>query len=70
MLAGYVPCTASSFRNGTSGKAGDRLKGGGSVLPGKYNELWRYGAGIEDVKEEQSEEKTLVRIAEWLLQRI
>lgn len=47
-----------------------RLKGGGSVLPGKYNELWRYGAGIEDVKEEQSEEKTLVRIAEWLLQRI
>ena len=23
-----------------------------------------------DVKEEQSEEKTLVRIAEWLLQRI
>ena len=47
-----------------------QLKGGGFILPGKYNELWRYGAGIEDVKEEQSEEKTLVRIAEWLLQRI
>ena len=26
MLAGYVPRTASSFRNGTSGKAGDRGK--------------------------------------------
>lgn len=47
-----------------------QLKGGGFVLPGKYNELWRYGAGIENVEEEQSEEKTLVRIAEWLLSRI
>ena len=47
-----------------------RLKGGGSVLPGKYNELWRYGAGIEDVEEEKREEKTLVQIAEWLLKRM
>lgn len=47
-----------------------QLKSGGFVLPGKYNELWRYGAGIENVEEEQNEEKTLVRIAEWLLQRI
>ena len=47
-----------------------QLKSGGFVLPRKYNELWRYGAGIENAEEEQSEEKTLVRIAEWLLQRI
>ena len=47
-----------------------QLKDGGFILPGKYNELWRYGAHIEDEDEEQSEEKTLVRIAEWLLQRI
>lgn len=47
-----------------------QLKGGGFVLPGKYNELWRYGADVENVEEEQSEEKTLVQIAEWLLQRI
>ena len=47
-----------------------QLKGGGFVTPGKYNELWRYSAGIENVEEERSEEKTLVRIAEWLLQRI
>lgn len=47
-----------------------KLKDGGFVPPGKYNELWRYGADIEDEEEEQSEEKTLVRIAEWLLQRI
>lgn len=47
-----------------------RLKGGGSVLPGKYNELWRYGAGIEDAEEEKREEKTLVQIAEWLLKRM
>lgn len=47
-----------------------KLKDGGYVLPRKYNELWRYGAEIEDEEEEQSEEKTLVRIAEWMLQRI
>ena len=47
-----------------------QLKGGGSVLLGKYNELWRYGAGIEDIEEEKREEKTLVQIAEWLLKRI
>ena len=47
-----------------------QLKGGGSVLPGKYNELWRYGAGIEDIEEEKREEKTLVQIAEWLLKRM
>jgi hypothetical protein len=47
-----------------------QLKGGGFVLPGKYNELWRYGACIKNAEEEQSEEKTLVRIAEWLSQRI
>ena len=40
------------------------------MLPGKYNELWRYGAAIEDEEAEQSEEKTLVRIAEWLFPRI
>lgn len=39
-------------------------------MPGKYNELWRYGAHIENEEEEQREEKTLVQIAEWLLQRI
>ena len=47
-----------------------QLKAGGFVPPGKYNELWRYGAGIKNVEEEQSAEKTLVQIAEWLLQRI
>ena len=47
-----------------------QLKGGGFILPGKYNELWRYGAHIENEEEEQREEKTLVQIAEWLLQRI
>ena len=47
-----------------------QLKSGGFVLPGKYNELWRYGADIENTEEEQGEEKTLVRIAEWLIQRI
>lgn len=47
-----------------------QLKGGGFILSGKYNELWRYGAHIENEEEEQREEKTLVQIAEWLLQRI
>ena len=47
-----------------------QLKSGGSVLPGKYNELWRYGAGVANPEEEQSEEKTLAGIAEWLLQRM
>ena len=46
------------------------LKAGGSVLPAKYNELWRYGADVEDEEAEQREEKTLARIAEWLLQRM
>lgn len=40
------------------------------MLPGNHNELWRYGAGIEDVEEEKREEKTLVQIAEWLLKRM
>ncbi len=26
-------------------------------MPGKYNELWRYGAHIENEEEEQREEK-------------
>ena len=34
-----------------------QLKGGGFILPGKYNELWRYGAHIENEEEEQREEK-------------
>ena len=41
MLAGYVPCTASSFRNGTSGKAGDRGKNVVSVNFGIMLDLSR-----------------------------
>lgn len=44
--------------------------GGGSVPPEKYNELWRYGAAIEDVAEEIRAEKVLVKIAEWIHTRL
>ena len=46
------------------------LKDGGIVMPNQYNELWRYGAEIENAEEEENEEKTLIQIAEWLMQRM
>lgn len=43
-----------------------RLKRGGYAPPEKFNELWRYGAALEAVDEEEKAEKTLVKIAEWI----
>lgn len=40
------------------------------VKPKQYNELWRYGATVEDEAEEKREEKTLLQIADWIRQRI
>lgn len=45
-------------------------KGGGSVQPRKFNELWRYGAETADIRQEEDAEKTLVKIAEWLNTRV
>lgn len=45
-------------------------KGGGSVQPKKFNELWRYGAEVADEEEEINAEKTLVKIADWIKARI
>lgn len=45
-------------------------KGGGSVPPKKFNELWRYGATVADVEEEEKAEKILVKIAEWIQSRL
>lgn len=42
------------------------LKRGGYVSPDKFNELWRYGAALEDKDEEEKAEKTLMKIAEWI----
>ncbi|MCI9230211.1 MAG: hypothetical protein HFH96_03735 [Lachnospiraceae bacterium] len=42
------------------------LKRGGFAPPEKFNELWRYGAALEDVNEEEKAEKTLAKIAEWI----
>lgn len=44
-----------------------RLKGGGFALPGKYNELWRYGADVENVEEEQSGKKHWFRLQNGFL---
>ena len=44
-----------------------RLKNkGGSVPPKRFNELWRYGAEVDDCAEEEAAEKVLFKIAEWL----
>lgn len=45
-------------------------KTGGDVRPAQYNELWRYGAAVEDEEEELREEKTLQSLAEWIKDRI
>ncbi len=42
------------------------LKTGKKVRAGHWNELWRYGASVEDKKEEEKAGKTLGRIAEWI----
>lgn len=44
--------------------------GGGDVSSERYNELWRYGASIEDEDEETTAEITLVRIADWIEKRL
>ncbi|MEY8427186.1 hypothetical protein AALA00_05560 [Lachnospiraceae bacterium 46-15] len=43
---------------------------GGSVQPKKFNEMWRYGIAVADVREEEKAENTLVKIAEWLNTRL
>lgn len=43
---------------------------GSSVPPARYNELWRYGAEVENAAQEEAVEKTLVKIAEWIKTRI
>lgn len=45
-------------------------KAGGDIPPDRYNELWRYGASIEDEAEEIKEEETLLGIAEWIEKRL
>ena len=32
----------------------------------RFNELWRYGAAVADIEEEEKAEKVLVKIAEWI----
>ncbi len=46
------------------------LKRGGSVLPKQFNELWRYGADVNDEREEERAENTLLKIAEWIHTRL
>lgn len=45
-------------------------KEGCDVTPDRYNELWRYGASIEDEAEEIRAEETLLGIAEWIEKRL
>ena len=45
-------------------------KGGGSVPPMRFNELWRYGAAVADMEEEERTEKVLAKIAEWIKTRL
>lgn len=47
-----------------------RLIKGGQCTPERYNELWRYGASVEDEEEEMKAEKMLEGIAEWVAQRL
>ena len=49
---------------------GIHLKEGQVVTSERYNELWRYGASVMDVKEEIKTEKTLQGIAQWIEQRL
>lgn len=42
----------------------------GQCAPERYNELWRYGAGVEDAEEEVKAEKILEKVAEWIGQRL
>lgn len=45
-------------------------KDGGDVTSDCFNELWRYGASIEDENEETKAEDTLRGIAEWIEKRL
>lgn len=46
------------------------LKKGGSVQPGRFNELWRYGVTVADIQQEERTENTLEKIAEWIGTRV
>ncbi len=46
------------------------LKKGGSVQPGRFNELWRYGVTVADIQQEECAENTLKKIAEWIDTRV
>ena len=46
------------------------LKRGGSVTAKQFNELWRYGAAVSDKEDEDKAEKTLIKIAEWIHERL
>ncbi|MBQ9119304.1 MAG: hypothetical protein IJY09_04490 [Lachnospiraceae bacterium] len=46
------------------------LSKGNPVDSARFNELWRYGAEVEDVNDEIETEKTLQKIAEWIEQRL
>lgn len=41
-------------------------RGGGSVQPKKFNELWRYGVETANIEDEKRAENTLIKIAEWI----
>lgn len=47
-----------------------RLKKGRKASSDEYNQVWRYGAVVAEVEEENKNEKTLRRIMEYLLKRI
>lgn len=47
-----------------------RLKNGGNISSEQFNELWRYGAEIEDETEGQNAEETLKKIADWIIVRL
>lgn len=46
------------------------LKEGGAVSVDRFNELWRYGAAVEDEEEEKKVETTLNEIAKWIGKRL
>lgn len=46
------------------------LKEGRAVSVERFNELWRYGAVVEDEEEEKKVENTLNEIAKWIEHRL
>ncbi len=47
-----------------------RLAAGQDIMSEHFNELWRYGASVEDEEEELKAEKMLQKIAEYIGQRL